>query len=179
MREVEAGPDDGLTPGERAMRDAARVAWKDKPKLMEGRRDPALVPAPAPAPGAGAASDGNYDFSGSGSVACGGLVGDWAAVCVGGLYEGLPKDNTHRVVVAPRLLGVEGQTLFALADGGRAVLVTIHQPSAAAFALFDSLLLLNRGRSVYFGAAHHAARHFGELPLGMAPFAPDEPGAKD
>ena len=65
----------------------------------------------------------------------------------------------------------------ALADGGRAVLVTIHQPSAAAFALFDSLLLLNRGRSVYFGAAHHAARHFGELPLGMAPFAPDEPGA--
>ena len=57
------------------------------------------------------------------------------------------------------------------------MLCTVHQPSAAAFALFDSLLLLNDGRSVYFGAAVHAARYFGDLQLHAAPFDPDEPGA--
>lgn len=55
--------------------------------------------------------------------------------------------------------GLDGQAAFStirflrkLADVGQAVLVTIHQPSAALFSQFDSLLLLAKGgKTVYFG----------------------------
>ena len=55
--------------------------------------------------------------------------------------------------------GLDGQAAFnivrflrKLADVGQAVLVTIHQPSAALFAQFDTLLLLAKGgKTVYFG----------------------------
>ncbi|KAG6957583.1 hypothetical protein JG687_00009898 [Phytophthora cactorum] len=43
-----------------------------------------------------------------------------------------------------------------VADSGRTVLCTIHQPSTDAFRLFDSLLLLKReGETVYFGDLGH------------------------
>ncbi|RLN97073.1 hypothetical protein BBJ28_00013635, partial [Nothophytophthora sp. Chile5] len=43
-----------------------------------------------------------------------------------------------------------------VADSGRTVLCTIHQPSADVFRLFDSLLLLKRGgETVYFGDLGH------------------------
>eukprot|EP00644_Phytophthora_capsici_P008634 jgi/Phyca11/7576/fgenesh1_pm.PHYCAscaffold_20_\ len=43
-----------------------------------------------------------------------------------------------------------------VADSGRTVLCTIHQPSADVFHLFDSLLLLKRGgETVYFGDLGH------------------------
>lgn len=62
----------------------------------------------------------------------------------------------------PRLLfadeptsGLDGQSAFKvvkflrkLADLGQSVLVTVHQPSAALFAEFDTLLLLKAGGKV-------------------------------
>lgn len=39
-----------------------------------------------------------------------------------------------------------------IADSGRAVLCTVHQPSAELFTLFDTVLLLHDGRVCYFGA---------------------------
>jgi ABC-type multidrug transport system ATPase subunit len=43
------------------------------------------------------------------------------------------------------------------------VVASIHQPSTATFELFDKLLLLSRGRTVYFGAVSEVPRYFGSL----------------
>jgi ABC-type multidrug transport system ATPase subunit len=44
------------------------------------------------------------------------------------------------------------RALKRLADSGRAICATIHQPSVALFNFFDNLLLLKRGgETVYFG----------------------------
>ena len=114
--------DSVLTTAEREEREAAatrrRDEWLAQPKLMVGRKDPALFPAPAPAPDDDADSGGTYDYAASGALRCGALAGHWAAVCTGGLYEGMPKANTHRVAVRPRFLGA-AQAVFLVADGGR------------------------------------------------------------
>jgi ABC-type multidrug transport system ATPase subunit len=70
------------------------------------------------------------------------------------------------LVAKPRLLfldeptsGLDGQSAYnivrfmrKLADSGQAVVCTIHQPSAALFDAFDSLLLLAKGgHTTYFG----------------------------
>lgn len=54
--------------------------------------------------------------------------------------------------------GLDSQSAFnivrflkKLAAAGQAILCTIHQPNAALFDMFDRLLLLERGRTVYFG----------------------------
>lgn len=41
--------------------------------------------------------------------------------------------------------------LRKLADQGQSILCTIHQPSGILFGMFDRLLLLSEGRSLYFG----------------------------
>lgn len=85
---------------------------------------------------------------------------------------GLTVEQTKRLtfgvelVARPRLLifldeptsGLDGQSAFnivrflrKLADAGQAILVTIHQPSAQVFSFFDTLLLLNKGKTAYFG----------------------------
>ena len=51
--------------------------------------------------------------------------------------------------------------LFQAASSGVTVCATVHSPTAEAFSLFDSLLLLSRGRAVLCGptqAALGAAR---------------------
>ena len=70
------------------------------------------------------------------------------------------------LVAKPKLLfldeptsGLDGQSAYnivrfmrKLAEGGQAIICTIHQPSAALFNAFDSLLLLAKGgRTTYFG----------------------------
>ncbi len=43
-------------------------------------------------------------------------------------------------------------TVKTLAAGGVTICATIHSPTSYAFALFDAVMLLVKGRLVYFGA---------------------------
>jgi len=47
-----------------------------------------------------------------------------------------------------------------LADQGRTLVVTMHQPSVTTFGLGDSLLLLSQGRLAYYGPLKQAVKHF-------------------
>ncbi|KAI0318679.1 pleiotropic drug resistance ABC transporter [Amylostereum chailletii] len=100
----------------------------------------------------------------------------YADAIVGSLGVELKKRLTIAVELAakPRLLlfldeptsGLDSQTAWAiarflrsLADNGRAILCTIHQPSAELFDMFDRLLLLQKGgQTVYFGDLGDNAR---------------------
>ena len=50
--------------------------------------------------------------------------------------------------------------LQSLARAGRTVAVVLHQPSSRLFQLFDDLLVLGGGRSLYCGPAAQAAPAF-------------------
>ena len=52
------------------------------------------------------------------------------------------------------------QTLKDLADEGRTVVCSIHQPRSSIFAMFDDLLLLSEGAPVYSGPAKDAVHCF-------------------
>jgi ABC-type multidrug transport system ATPase subunit len=54
-------------------------------------------------------------------------------------------------------------TLREMASRGRTVVATIHQPRSSIFALFDKLLVLSEGRTVYFGPAKEASQYFSSL----------------
>ena len=43
------------------------------------------------------------------------------------------------------------ETLRKLADAGKTMIAVIHQPSQHVFAQFDDLLLLARGKQMYYG----------------------------
>ncbi|KAF9086504.1 hypothetical protein BGX23_008831 [Mortierella sp. AD031] len=57
-----------------------------------------------------------------------------------------------------------------LARKGRTVILTVHQPRSDIYELFDDLLLLSKGKVVYFGKAQTAATYFEalghEVPVG-------------
>ena len=62
--------------------------------------------------------------------------------------------------------GLDSDTAWAictllrkLADNGHAILCTIHQPSATIFQMFDRLLFLSNGHSLYFGDIGHNSKH--------------------
>lgn len=52
------------------------------------------------------------------------------------------------------------ETLRGLAQGGRAVVTTIHQPSSRLYQQLDKLLLLSGGHVLYYGNAEHAVDFF-------------------
>jgi ABC-type multidrug transport system ATPase subunit len=54
------------------------------------------------------------------------------------------------------------QTLKDLANEGRTVVCSIHQPRSSIFAMFDDLLLISEGQLVYCGPAAEAAQFFAE-----------------
>ena len=54
-------------------------------------------------------------------------------------------------------------TLRELAEAGRTVIMTIHQPSSVMFSTFSNLLLLANGRVVYSGDAQASVEYFNEL----------------
>ncbi|RUS17489.1 hypothetical protein BC937DRAFT_89917 [Endogone sp. FLAS-F59071] len=51
----------------------------------------------------------------------------------------------------------------------RTVVVTIHQPRSNIFKMFDSLLLLAEGRTVYFGPAQQATHYFASIGYPIPP----------
>jgi ABC-type multidrug transport system ATPase subunit len=51
-----------------------------------------------------------------------------------------------------------------LANQNRTVICTIHQPSQQTFDLFDTLLLLAKGRVIYFGLVREAVEYFAGSP---------------
>eukprot|EP01119_Soliformovum_irregulare_P007996 TRINITY_DN2071_c0_g1_i1.p1 TRINITY_DN2071_c0_g1~~TRINITY_DN2071_c0_g1_i1.p1 ORF type:complete len:577 (+),score=145.33 TRINITY_DN2071_c0_g1_i1:83-1813(+) len=55
------------------------------------------------------------------------------------------------------------QVVRKIADSGRAVICTIHQPGADIFALFDRLLLMANGSTVYFGDAEKSLDYFKDM----------------
>ncbi len=98
---------------------------------------------------------------------------DLADTLIGQPGAGLTIEQRKRVTIGVELVakpsilmfldeptsGLDGQSAYntvrflrKLADVGQAVLVTIHQPSAQIFSVFDTLLLLaGGGKTVYFG----------------------------
>eukprot|EP01137_Pigoraptor_chileana_P015808 Opistho-2@5386 len=55
------------------------------------------------------------------------------------------------------------ETLVALAQRNRIVVFTIHQPRSDIFKLFDHVMLLSKGETVYFGPAKSMVDHFSSL----------------
>jgi prepilin-type processing-associated H-X9-DG protein len=54
-------------------------------------------------------------------------------------------------------------TLRALAEGGRTIITTIHQPSSRLYQQLDKLILMSNGQMMYSGRAAEATRWFGRL----------------
>lgn len=96
----------------------------------------------------------------------------FANAVIGISGEGLNIEQRKRVTIGielaarPELLlfldertsGLDSNTAWSictllrkLADNGQAILCTIHQPSGTLFEMFDRLLFLQHGRSIYFG----------------------------
>ncbi|EGD81253.1 ATP-binding cassette transporter G2 [Salpingoeca rosetta] len=55
------------------------------------------------------------------------------------------------------------QTLLTLAKSNRTIIATIHQPRSSIFQMFDLLMLLSEGCSMYFGPAADAVGYFGSI----------------
>ncbi|GFP96729.1 ABC transporter g family member 9 [Phtheirospermum japonicum] len=71
--------------------------------------------------------------------------------------SGLDSTTAQRIV----------STLLELANGGRTVIMTIHQPSSRLFYMFHKVLLLSEGNPLYFGECSAALPYFSSL--GFAP----------
>ncbi|GER51893.1 ABC-2 type transporter family protein [Striga asiatica] len=77
--------------------------------------------------------------------------------------SGLDSTNASRLV----------STLRGLADGGRSVVMTIHQPSSRIFYEFHKVLLLCDGSPLFFGQGSGALDYFSGI--GFAPSVPMNP----
>ncbi|XP_061965526.1 ABC transporter G family member 22-like isoform X3 [Populus nigra] len=55
------------------------------------------------------------------------------------------------------------QLLQDMAEGGKTVVTTIHQPSSRLFHKFDKLILLGKGSLLYFGKSSEAMRYFSSI----------------
>ena len=71
--------------------------------------------------------------------------------------SGLDSTTAQRIV----------STLWELANGGRTVVMTIHQPSSRLFYMFHKVLLLSEGNTMYYGKGEEAMDYFSSI--GYAP----------
>lgn len=71
--------------------------------------------------------------------------------------SGLDSTTAQRIV----------STLWELANGGRTMVMTIHQPSSRLFYMFHKVLLLSEGNTMYFGKGAEAMDYFSSI--GYAP----------
>lgn len=99
-------------------------------------------------------------------------MGEYSDAIIGVPGEGLNVEQRKRLTIGvelaarPQLLlfldeptsGLDSQTSWSICDlmekltkNGQAILCTVHQPSAILFQRFDRLLLLSKGRTIYFG----------------------------
>jgi len=83
----------------------------------------------------------------------------------------------HELIINPSILlldeptsGLDSTTamhlltsLRKLAQGGRSIITTIHQPSSRLYQQLDKLLLLSQGHAMYYGPAEHAVDWFDRL----------------
>ena len=54
------------------------------------------------------------------------------------------------------------ESLWTLSSGGRTIIKTIHQPRSSIFKMFDILLLLSEGNTMYYGPAKDAVHFFSD-----------------
>ncbi|XP_052188183.1 ABC transporter G family member 25 isoform X2 [Diospyros lotus] len=64
--------------------------------------------------------------------------------------SGLDSTSAYRVVA----------TLGAVAEKGKTVVMSVHQPSSRVYQMFDSVLVLSEGRCLYFGKGDNAVDYF-------------------
>lgn len=104
---------------------------------------------------------------------------EYADAIIGVPGEGLNVEQRKRLTIGvelaarPQLLlffdeptsGLDSQTSWSICNlmekltkSGQAILCTIHQPSAMLFQRFDRLLLLSKGKTIYFGDIGKNAR---------------------
>ena len=50
-----------------------------------------------------------------------------------------------------------------LAKNGRSIVATIHQPRSNIYTMFDKLLLLSKGKTMYFGPRSEAVQYFSSI----------------
>ncbi|CAK9144899.1 unnamed protein product [Ilex paraguariensis] len=67
--------------------------------------------------------------------------------------SGLDSTTAQRIV----------STLWELANGGRTVVMTIHQPSSRLFYMFHKVLLLSEGNPLYFGKGAEVMDYFSSI----------------
>lgn len=61
-------------------------------------------------------------------------------------------------------------TMQKLAQNGRTVVASIHQPRSAIYELLDKLVLVSEGRTIFLGEAKDAARFFADHGFVCPPF---------
>ncbi|XP_044510446.1 ABC transporter G family member 25-like isoform X2 [Mangifera indica] len=77
--------------------------------------------------------------------------------------SGLDATAAHRLV----------STLTSLAQRGKTIITSMHQPSSRVFQMFNSVLVLSEGRCLYFGKASEAMGYFASV--GYSPSFPVNP----
>jgi ABC-type multidrug transport system ATPase subunit len=73
---------------------------------------------------------------------------------------GLDATSAHQLI----------RTLKQLAQRGRTIIATIHQPRSEIWGLFDHIVLLTGGSPVYSGPSHACLEHFEKLGHPLPPF---------
>ncbi|CAI9754317.1 unnamed protein product [Fraxinus pennsylvanica] len=64
-------------------------------------------------------------------------------------------------------------TLGSLADKGKTIVTSVHQPSSRVYQSFDSVVVLSEGRCIYFGKGNEAMNYFESV--GFCPSFPMNP----